>query len=190
VSSQEYILLPLLTSDQSLSKVSKDSPNDGFKPLGDEEKKDSEDPGNEIVSLTVNAAGLEDNVAHENIFYGCDDHPNKPNLEAIAYLDDDEDVSAEANMNNLNTFIPVSPIPTTRLHKVHPLEQIIGDIHSAPQTRRMTKSVTEHEPKKVIQALPDPSWIEAMQDELLQFKLQQLWTLVDLPYGKRAIGTK
>ncbi|GJS77640.1 putative ribonuclease H-like domain-containing protein [Tanacetum coccineum] len=81
----------------------------------------------------------------------------------------------------------------------------------------MTKSVTEHamfssvqqrtnhkdfqnclfacfllqaEPKKVIQALKDPSWIEAIQEELLQFKLQQVWTLVDLPYGKRAIGTK
>ncbi|GKA58650.1 putative ribonuclease H-like domain-containing protein [Tanacetum coccineum] len=46
------------------------------------------------------------------------------------------------------------------------------------------------EPKKVIQALTDLSWIKAMQDELLQFKLQKVWTLVDLPYGKRAIGTK
>ncbi|GKE34481.1 putative ribonuclease H-like domain-containing protein [Tanacetum coccineum] len=55
----------------------------------------------------------------------------------------------------------------------------------------MTKNVTYYvEPKKVIQALTYPSWIEAMQEELLQFKLQQVWTLVDLPYGKRAIGTK
>ncbi|GKC22982.1 putative ribonuclease H-like domain-containing protein, partial [Tanacetum coccineum] len=36
----------------------------------------------------------------------------------------------------------------------------------------------------------DPSWIEAMQEELLQFKLQEVWTLVDLPNGKKAIGTK
>ncbi|GJR56123.1 putative ribonuclease H-like domain-containing protein [Tanacetum coccineum] len=50
--------------------------------------------------------------------------------------------------------------------------------------------LSQEEPKKVIQALKDPSWIEAMQEELLQFKLQQVWTLVDLPYGKRAIGTK
>ncbi|GJZ14637.1 retrovirus-related pol polyprotein from transposon TNT 1-94 [Tanacetum coccineum] len=65
---------------------------------------------------------------------------------------------------------------------------IIGDLHLAPQTRRMTKNSKEHvEPKNVIQALTDPSWIEAMQDELLQFKLQKVWTLVDLPYGKRAI---
>nr|GEU64712.1 hypothetical protein [Tanacetum cinerariifolium] len=54
----------------------------------------------------------------------------------------------------------------------------------------MTKNVTNYEPKKVIQALIDPSWIKAMHDELLQFKLQQVWTLVHLPYGKRAIGTK
>ncbi|GKB60684.1 ribonuclease H-like domain-containing protein [Tanacetum coccineum] len=46
------------------------------------------------------------------------------------------------------------------------------------------------EPKKVIHALKDPSWIEAMQDELLQFKLQKVWTLVELPNGKRVIGTK
>ncbi|GJW37272.1 putative ribonuclease H-like domain-containing protein [Tanacetum coccineum] len=46
------------------------------------------------------------------------------------------------------------------------------------------------EPKKVIHALKDTSLIEAMQEELLQFKLQEVWTLVDLPNGKRATGTK
>nr|GEU38885.1 putative ribonuclease H-like domain-containing protein [Tanacetum cinerariifolium] len=46
------------------------------------------------------------------------------------------------------------------------------------------------EPKRVHQALKDPSWIEAMQEELLQFKMQKVWILVDLPYEKRAIGTK
>ncbi|GKA61924.1 putative ribonuclease H-like domain-containing protein [Tanacetum coccineum] len=50
--------------------------------------------------------------------------------------------------------------------------------------------LSQVEPKKVIQASTDPSWIEAMQDELLQFKLQKVWTLIDLPYGKRAIETK
>ncbi|GJT70566.1 hypothetical protein Tco_1029852 [Tanacetum coccineum] len=113
----------------------------------------------------------------------------------------------------------VSPILTTRIHKDHPKEQIIGDPHSAPQTRRMTKSSQEHamvsyikkqrrtnhkdyqkclfayflsqiEPKKVTQALIDSSWMEAMQDELLQFRLQKVWRLVDLHKGKHAIGTK
>ncbi|GJV81596.1 ribonuclease H-like domain, reverse transcriptase, RNA-dependent DNA polymerase [Tanacetum coccineum] len=50
--------------------------------------------------------------------------------------------------------------------------------------------LSQVEPKKVIQALTNPSWIEVMQDEILQFKLQKVWTLVDLPYSKRDIGTK
>ncbi|GKB19680.1 putative ribonuclease H-like domain-containing protein [Tanacetum coccineum] len=215
---KDYILLPLWTQDSSFSSSSKDSPDDGFKPSGEEEKKDAEDPGNEdsnipsteeprvnqemdeninntnnitTISPTVNAASIEDNDVDENIVYGCEDDPNMPNLEEIVYLNDAESVGAEADMSNLDKHIPVSPIPTTRIHKDHPIKQIIGDIHSAPQTRKMTKSVTEHEePKKVIQALKDPSWIEAMQEELLQFKLQQFWTSVDLPYSKRPIGTK
>ncbi|GJT40853.1 putative ribonuclease H-like domain-containing protein [Tanacetum coccineum] len=102
---------------------------------------------------------------------------------------DDEDVGAEADFNNLKITMNVSPIPTTRIHNDHPKNQIIGDINSATQTRRMTKISKEHA-MKVTQALTDPSWIEAMQDELLQFRLQKVWRLVDLPKGKHAIGTK
>ncbi|GJU15611.1 ribonuclease H-like domain-containing protein [Tanacetum coccineum] len=144
-----------------------------------------------IVSPTVSVADIENNAVDENIVYGCIDDPNMPNLEEIVYSGDDDEVGAEADMNNLATNMHVSPIPTTRVHKDHPREHISGDIHSAPQTRRMIKNVTEHvEPKKVIQALTDPSWIKAMRDELLQFKLQKVWTMVDLPHGKRAIVTK
>nr|GFB35991.1 putative ribonuclease H-like domain-containing protein [Tanacetum cinerariifolium] len=50
--------------------------------------------------------------------------------------------------------------------------------------------LSQEEPKRVHQALKDPSWIEAMQDELRQFKMQKVWILVDLAYGKREIGTK
>nr|GEY89088.1 retrovirus-related Pol polyprotein from transposon TNT 1-94 [Tanacetum cinerariifolium] len=68
-------------------------------------------------------------------------------LEDITYSDDEDDVGAEADFNNLETSIIVSPIPTTRVHKDHP-------------------------------------------EELLQFKMQKVWVLVDFPHGKRAIGTK
>ncbi|GJU28614.1 putative ribonuclease H-like domain-containing protein [Tanacetum coccineum] len=50
--------------------------------------------------------------------------------------------------------------------------------------------LSQEEPKKVSQALADESWVEAMQEELLQFKLQEVWVLCDLPEGKRVIGTK
>ncbi|GKA86755.1 putative ribonuclease H-like domain-containing protein [Tanacetum coccineum] len=119
--------------------------------------------------------------------------PDMPELKDYSIFKDDEDVGAEADMNNLDTTIQVSPIPTTRIHKDHHLDQVIRDFQSATQTRRMSNNLEEHgfeEPKKVIYALKDPSWIEAMQEELLQFKLQKVWTLVDLPNGKRAIGTK
>ncbi|GKF77315.1 putative ribonuclease H-like domain-containing protein, partial [Tanacetum coccineum] len=108
-----------------------------------------------------------------------------PALEDYSIFDhssDDQDDGAEADMNNLDTTIQVSPNPTTRIHKDHPLDQVIGDLQSATQTRRMSKNLEEHG--------FDPRWIEAMQEELLQFKLQEIWTLVDLPNGKGAIGTK
>ncbi|GKA16844.1 ribonuclease H-like domain-containing protein [Tanacetum coccineum] len=101
VPGKDYILLPFWTQDPPFSSSSKDSPDDGFKPSGEEEKKDAEDPRNE------------------------GGNPSE-----------------------------------------------------------------EEEPKKIVQALKDPSWIEAIQEELLQFKLQEVWTLVELPNGNRAIGTK
>ncbi|GKF26796.1 putative ribonuclease H-like domain-containing protein, partial [Tanacetum coccineum] len=42
----------------------------------------------------------------------------------------------------------------------------------------------------ISEALEDESWVDAMQEELLQFKIQKVWILVDLPYGKKAIGIK
>ncbi|GJS90252.1 putative ribonuclease H-like domain-containing protein [Tanacetum coccineum] len=183
------------------------------------------------ASPSVSTAGPSINTASENINTGIPNIntsssiPNDSSmqsLENIGIFDDaydDREVGAHADLNNLETTMNASPIPTTRIHKDHPKDQIIRDINSATQTRRMTKITEEHamvsyikrqrrtnhkdyqnclfayflsqiEPKKVIQALTDPSWIEAMQEELLQFKLQKVWTLVDLPKGKRAIGTK
>nr|GEU98443.1 hypothetical protein [Tanacetum cinerariifolium] len=49
------------------------------------------------------------------------DDPIMPKLEDITYYDDEDDVGAEADFNNLETIITVSPIPTTRVHKDHPV---------------------------------------------------------------------
>ncbi|GJY95798.1 putative ribonuclease H-like domain-containing protein, partial [Tanacetum coccineum] len=213
VPSKDYILLPLWTADPPFSQSLKSSPDARLKPSGDDEKKvtkelgdeggdpskegerdDQEKDDNVNSTNNVNATGINEvnNVNGKTSIKLLDD-PNMSALEDIVYSDDNEDVGAEADMNNLDAFMPVSPIPTTRIYKDHPVEQIIGDLNSTPQTRRMTKNLEEYrfeEPKKVIQALKDPSWIEAMQEELLQFRLQEVWTLADLPNGKRAIGTK
>ncbi|GJQ99634.1 hypothetical protein Tco_0078992 [Tanacetum coccineum] len=57
-------------------------------------------------------------------------------------------------------------------------------------TNMLVCFVLIQENQKVSQALADESWVEAMQEELLQFKLQEVWVLCDLPEGKRVIGTK
>ncbi|GKF86230.1 hypothetical protein Tco_0254057, partial [Tanacetum coccineum] len=51
----------------------------------------------------------------------------------------DEHVGAEADLNNLETNMSVSYIPITKIHKDHPKAQIIGEVDSAVQTRRMHK---------------------------------------------------
>ncbi|GJW15763.1 putative ribonuclease H-like domain-containing protein [Tanacetum coccineum] len=65
-----------------------------------------------------------------------------------------------------------------------------GKTHQDLHTCLFACFLSQEEPKRVSKALSDPAWVEAMQEELLQFKLQKVWILVDLPKGHRAIGTK
>ncbi|GKA46386.1 putative ribonuclease H-like domain-containing protein [Tanacetum coccineum] len=92
-----------------------------------------------------------------------------------------DDKGAVADFTNLETTMNVSPIPTSRIHSIHPTTQIIGDPTSTVQTRsKVNKSSRAHafiEPKKISQALEDESWVDAMLEELLQFKIQKVWIL-------------
>ncbi|GJS24137.1 hypothetical protein Tco_0452769, partial [Tanacetum coccineum] len=62
-----------------------------------------------------------------------------------------------------------------------------GKTHQDLHTYLFACFLSQEEPKQVSKALSDPAWVEAMQEELLQFKLQKVWVLVDLPKGHRAI---
>ncbi|GJV98549.1 putative ribonuclease H-like domain-containing protein [Tanacetum coccineum] len=88
---------------------------------------------------------------------------------------DDEGVVAD--FTNLETTVNVSPIPTLRIHSIHPTTQILRDPTSVVQTKsKVNKSSGAHafiEPKMISQALEDKSWVDAMQEELLQFKIQK-----------------
>ncbi|GJT47850.1 reverse transcriptase domain-containing protein [Tanacetum coccineum] len=70
----------------------------------------------------------------------------------------------EVDMSNITTTYPIPSTPNTRIHKDHLLDHVIGDVQSGVLIRGMTKTTIA---KKVIQALKDPSCIEAMQEELL-----------------------
>ncbi|GJS26411.1 putative ribonuclease H-like domain-containing protein [Tanacetum coccineum] len=174
---KDYILLPLWTADPPFSQDPKSSHDDGSKPSSDDGKKVDEDPrkdsecndqekeDNVNSTNNVNAASTNEvNVVGGKTSIELPFDPDMPALEDYSIFDftrDDEDDGVEADMNNLDTTIQVSPIPTTRIHKDHPLDQVIGDLQSATQTRNMSKNLKEHRR-----------------------------TQKDLPNGKRAIGTK
>nr|GEU30946.1 hypothetical protein [Tanacetum cinerariifolium] len=113
------------------------------------------------------------------------DDPDMSELEDISYSYDENNVGAEADFTNLETSITVSPISTTRVHKDHPATQIIGDLSSVTQTRSMTRVAKD---QGGLSQMFNDYFHTSMQEELLQFKMQKVWVLVDLPYGKRAIG--
>nr|GFC06667.1 hypothetical protein [Tanacetum cinerariifolium] len=102
----------------------------------------------------------------------------------------EESNGVEAGVSNMEITITASPTPTLRIHTDHHKSQIIGPVDTPIQTRNKSKEVGEQKPKKISDALQDLRWVEAMQEELLQFKIQKVWSLVNCPKGVRPIGTK
>ncbi|GJT50308.1 putative ribonuclease H-like domain-containing protein [Tanacetum coccineum] len=165
---KDYIPLPMWPTDPLFSQNSKDSPDAGFKPSGEEEKKDARDLGNksEASGKDSEVSSIEEPREDQRVNQELDVSINRTsNINTASNENSTNNVIVWADMNNLDAFMPISPIPTTRIHKDHLVEQIIRDLHSAPQTRRMTKNLEEHD-----------------------YKMFRLWW--DLPNRKRAIRTK
>ena len=87
--------------------------------------------------------------------------------------------------------------PQRKWTKDHPFELIIGDSNARVQTRRATQEeclyssfLSQEEPKKIEDALLDPDWVLAMQEELNQFERNKVWKLVPKPKNRTVIGTK
>ncbi|GJR83105.1 putative ribonuclease H-like domain-containing protein [Tanacetum coccineum] len=157
--------------DSSLKNVSNDEPQ----PPSDAEKNDDEGVNKESgiddqekpknSTQDVNSAGPSINTATTNI---------------------------NTDMSNITTTYLVPSTPNTRIHKDHSLDPVIGDVHSGVQTRRMTKTTNE---QGFISAVYEGKTHEDLHTCLFACFLSQeepkkVWTLVDLPHGKRAIGTK
>ncbi|GKF67052.1 hypothetical protein Tco_0193569, partial [Tanacetum coccineum] len=156
--------------------------NDEPQPSSDAGKKDDEGEIADQERLEnstqgVNTAGT--SITEPNMFSLGDN----ATLEAIhAYFFGDE---TEVDMSNITTTYPVPSTLSTRIHKDHSLDHVIGDIHSGVLTRRMIKTSNEQgfisvvyegkthedlhtclfacflsqvEPKKVIQALTKTSY--------------------------------
>nr|GEV12654.1 putative ribonuclease H-like domain-containing protein [Tanacetum cinerariifolium] len=100
--------------------------------------------------------------------YALSDDPLMPRLEDInsspsegIFIDSSyDDEGVVTDFNNLETTVSVSPTPTTRIHTINPKTQILRDPKSAVQTRSKVNTNSEAH------------------------------ALLNLPFGKKAIGTK
>nr|GEX57429.1 hypothetical protein [Tanacetum cinerariifolium] len=140
-----YILLPLWTVDLPFSQDPKSSHNYGSKPSSNDEKKVDEDSSKEsecndqekkdnvngtnnvnTVSSFVKDAGTNEvNAVGGKTSTELPFDPNMTALEGVSIFNfsrDDEDDDVVLDMKILDTTIQVSPIPTTRIHKDHPLD--------------------------------------------------------------------
>nr|GEY89995.1 hypothetical protein [Tanacetum cinerariifolium] len=184
--------VPVIEDDSSLFDSSpKISDDAGSPPSGDTGKKHDEVLDKEIRSLNKL------NYAFENLNTEYPDDPKMPSLETIETYDDYEE---DVDFTNLESSIHVSSTSTTRIYKNHPLKQVIRSLNTLVQTRSKLKPTNEQgfisvvyegktyedfntclfacflsqiEPTRVSKALSDPAWVEAMHEELLQFKLQK-----------------
>ncbi|GJU09443.1 retrovirus-related pol polyprotein from transposon TNT 1-94 [Tanacetum coccineum] len=144
--SNSRVLLMLDSNLQEMmKKVTEEPGKEGSDPskegeCNDQEKEDNVNSTSNVNSASTNEVNAVD--AKTSIKLPLD--PNMPELEDYSIFEDDEDVGAEANMNDLDTTIQVSPIPAARIHKDHPLDQVIEDLQSTPQTRRMSKNLEAH----------------------------------------------
>nr|GEY44238.1 hypothetical protein [Tanacetum cinerariifolium] len=168
VSAQQYVLLPLWSSDSQDPKNTDDNvaadafevkenendvhvsshESDKIDKKKNDEKAKRDDKGNSLIdSITgvwdlraefekisfnstnrFNAISEPVNAAGPNLTNSTNSFNTASpfvNAEDIVYSDDKEDVGVEADLSNLETNIPVSPISTTRVHKDHYVNQII-----------------------------------------------------------------
>ncbi|GJZ24113.1 putative ribonuclease H-like domain-containing protein [Tanacetum coccineum] len=208
--SQDCIVMPIWKDTSYFDSPTKDVDNGEPKTADDAQKQVEDGLNNENAEqerftddsitgrLKLNVVGPSVNTVSSNEQDSTEDEP-------------------EVDLGNItNSYI----VPTTlniRIHKDHPIDNVISEVKSTVQTKRMTKPTSEQgflsdvyeqkthdtlntclyacfpsqiKPTSIVKALSDSSWVEVMQEELLQFKLQQVWILVDLPCRKRAIGIK
>nr|GEW51172.1 hypothetical protein [Tanacetum cinerariifolium] len=181
-SSQDYIVMPLWKDGLLFDSTSKNARNDEPQSSSDVEHKDDE--GVNEQSETNNQEKFK-NSTQDTVGSSIN----------TASTNDD----TEVDMSNITTTYQVPTTTNTRIHKDH----VIGDVQSGVLTRSKLKPTNKQgfisvvyegkthvdlntclfacflsqiEPTRVAKARSNPAWVEAMQEELLQFKLQKGYT--------------
>nr|GFB55144.1 retrovirus-related Pol polyprotein from transposon TNT 1-94 [Tanacetum cinerariifolium] len=162
-----YVLFPVLSDGSTDSQnKNKDAFVDG-KEHDDDIQNTNEfsavGPSNDTASPTAA------NSSSKDAFTSTHDS-DMPNLEDLTHSDDEDDVGAEADINNLESIISTRSMARAVRDQAEISQMFNEDFH----TCMFTCFLSQEEPKRVHQALKDPSWIKAMQEDLLQFKMQKV----------------
>ncbi|GKA71586.1 putative ribonuclease H-like domain-containing protein, partial [Tanacetum coccineum] len=184
--SQDCIVMPIWKDTSYLDSPTKNVDNGEPKTTDDAQKQVEDGLNNENAeqerfaddssSKDVNVVGQQVNTASPDVNTGSLKlNVVGPSVSTASPNEEDStEEEPEVDLGNITNSYIVPTTPNTRIHKDHPIDNVIREI----------------EPTSITKALSDLSWVEAMQEELLQFKLQQVWILVDLPNRKKAIRTK
>ncbi|GJU00631.1 putative ribonuclease H-like domain-containing protein [Tanacetum coccineum] len=189
--SQEYTVMPMWKDSSLFDSPSINISHDEPESSSAAEKRDDEGISKatkvdnqerpKSSSQNINTAGPSINTANPNPRIDDNVSPEASNADLFSE-------ETEIDMSNLNA----SYQRNAKTANGQGLLNAINDRkpHEDLNTCMFFCFLSQEEPKTVTKALSDSSWLEAMQEELLQFKLQNVWVLIDLPKGNRAIGTK
>ncbi|GJY08213.1 putative reverse transcriptase, RNA-dependent DNA polymerase [Tanacetum coccineum] len=172
--SQDYIVMPLWKDGSMFDSSSKNSSDDEPQPSSNAEKKDDEgvskasgfsDQEQPEAAVITTRSNRSQNVS-DMFSLG-----RSATLEAThADLFGDE---TEIDMSNLTTSYQTRGM--TKNTNEHGFISAVyeGKTHEDLHTCLFACFLSQEEPKRIAKALSDPAWVEAMQEELLQFKLQK-----------------
>ncbi|GJS05862.1 putative ribonuclease H-like domain-containing protein [Tanacetum coccineum] len=162
--SQDYIVM-LIWKDTSYF----DSPTKNVERFADDSSsKNVNAVGQQVntASLDVNTGSLELNAVGPSV------------STASSNEEDSTEEEPKVDLGNITNSYIVPTTPNTRIHKDHPIDNVIGEVQSNVQTRIMSKSTSEQE------------FLGDVYKQKTHDTLNTFWILVDLPNEKKAIGTK
>ncbi|GKB15802.1 putative ribonuclease H-like domain-containing protein, partial [Tanacetum coccineum] len=173
-SSQDHILMPLWKDGSLFDSSLKNASNDETQPSSDAGKKDYEGVYKES---RISEQEKYENSKYENSTQGV--NTTRPSINTEPYMFSlGDNATLEDTHADFFGDETKSGVLTRRMTKTSNEQGFIssvyeGNSHKDLHTCLFACFLSQEEPKKVIQALKDLSWIEAMQEELLQFKNKQ-----------------
>ncbi|GJU33897.1 retrovirus-related pol polyprotein from transposon TNT 1-94 [Tanacetum coccineum] len=166
----------------------------------------------ELISSDTILQCLKTELKHANLSPGPQSQENVPQaaktvtmsneLDLLFSLMFEELLNETTQILSKSSAVTTADAPNQQHHwtKDHSLEQVIRNPSQSIRIRRQletdgkmcmfTLTVSQTEPKNIIEAMADSAWIEAMQEELHQFDGLDVWELVDKPLCKNVINMK